>query len=195
MRSCRLIVIGLTILAASSLASCNGEPPNREMQQAQEAIEAARSAGAADYAADELSGAVDALKRSHEAAEVSDYRLALNNAIDARERAQAAARLAGKARESARSDANRAVADLTAALAESQARLKSSESSRVPVRRLAEPRKAVAAVERDLQEARTLFERGDYPTALARASAARVVLEGVSRDFDAIFKPPTRGRR
>ena len=75
-----------------SLVAC-GEPPDKEMHQAQGAIDAARAAGADTYAPDEFKAAVDALARAQDAVAQRDYRLALNNALDSRERAQNAARM------------------------------------------------------------------------------------------------------
>ena len=64
------------------------------MQQAEGAIEAARAAGADQgHAREELAGGRrEVLKRAGEAVTERDYRLALNHALDARERAQNAAR-------------------------------------------------------------------------------------------------------
>ncbi len=92
------------VVAALALASC-GSPPDREMQQAEGAIEAARAAGADQYARDEFAAAQDLLKRAGEAIAQRDYRLALNYALDSREQAQNAARLAadGKAMRARRS--------------------------------------------------------------------------------------------
>ena len=64
-----------------SLAAC-ADPPDREMQLAEGAINAARAAGAETYAQEELTAAQEALKRAHEAVEIRDYRLALNHALD-----------------------------------------------------------------------------------------------------------------
>ncbi len=55
----RLVIVILS-------ASC-AEPPNKEINQAQGAIDAARAAGADRFAAAEFSAATDALKRSEEA--------------------------------------------------------------------------------------------------------------------------------
>ena len=63
-----------------------GEPPSKEMHQAQGAIDAARAAGAERYAADTLAAAVKALAQADLAANQRDYRLALNHALDSRER-------------------------------------------------------------------------------------------------------------
>src|SRR5690606_23255882 len=81
----------LVILALAGVFGC-AEPPRKEMDQAQGAIDAARAAGADVYAADSLSEAITALTRADEAVAQRDYRQALSHALDARERAQAAAR-------------------------------------------------------------------------------------------------------
>ena len=91
-------------------AGC-AEPPHKEMNQAQGAIDAARAAGAEAYAAQELAAASDALKRSEEAVTQNDYRLALSLAIDSRERAQTAAKVAVENRAKARGNAERIVAE------------------------------------------------------------------------------------
>src|SRR5947207_13888678 len=88
----------LVLFALSSFA-CGGDPPDKEIQQAQDAIDKARAAGADRYAVEEYTAAVEALKNAHAAVDQRDYRLALNNALDSRERADNAAKLAidGKA--------------------------------------------------------------------------------------------------
>ena len=65
------------------------------MDQAQGAIDAARAAGAEQFAKEEFAAAVDSLRRSEEAVTQGDYRLALSLAIDGRGRAQNAAKLGG----------------------------------------------------------------------------------------------------
>src|ERR687887_2904186 len=92
-------------LAAALTAAACGDPPEKEMQQAQGAIDAARAAGADDYANEELTAAQAALKRANDAVEQHDYRLALNNALDARERAQNAAKQAADGKAVARTEA------------------------------------------------------------------------------------------
>src|SRR5690606_1094530 len=101
----------LVILMLAGVLGC-AEPPRKEMDQAQGAIDAARAAGADVYATDELSQAVSALTRADEAVAQRDYRQALSHAIDARERAQTAARDAANRKAEARSEADRAVQSL-----------------------------------------------------------------------------------
>ena len=80
------------ILAAVLVTACGGDPPNKEMDQAQGAIDAARAAGADRYATTEYTAANDALTRAQDAVGQRDYRQALNEALDSREHAQNAAR-------------------------------------------------------------------------------------------------------
>ena len=111
-------------------ASC-AEPPNKEMNQAQGAIDAARAAGADRFAAAEFTAATDALKRSEEAVAAGDYRQALSHAIDSRERAQNAAKMAVEGRADARGQAERAIAEVATLLSRAQAQLKDPDIARL----------------------------------------------------------------
>ena len=104
----------VVVVTSLVLLSACAEPPSKEMHQAQGAIDAAKAAGAGQYAADELKGAVDALAQSDVAVTARDYRLALSYALDSRERAQNAAKVAVDARAKARGDAERVLAEATA---------------------------------------------------------------------------------
>ena len=75
---CRAVLACLFVALAGACTS----PPNKEMDQAQGAIDAARAAGAEQYASTEFAAATTALKSANDAVEQGDYRLALNHAID-----------------------------------------------------------------------------------------------------------------
>src|SRR3954464_6741314 len=109
----RRLVLSLAVVAAIAGAAC-GDPPEKEMQQAQGAIDAARAAGADQYAHEEFAAAQEALKHANEAVEQRDYRPALNHALDSRERPQNAAKLAADGKAAARVDADRAISSATA---------------------------------------------------------------------------------
>ena len=193
--SCRIrVALPAIVVAALALASC-GSPPDREMQQAEGAIEAARAVGAETYARDEFAAAQDLLKRAGEAVAQRDYRLALNYALDSREQAQNAAKVAADGKAMARVEADRALTALAATLAAVQSRLKTAEAGRIPARTLAGPRKIAADGERHLQEARTAMERGDYAGVVATASAPRPLLADAERQLAAAVPTPARPRR
>ena len=188
--------LGLAFLvAASLLAIACGAPPDKELQQAQGAIEAARAAGADQYAHDEFVAAEDALKHAREAVDERDYRLALNHALDSLEHAQNAAREAADRKATARSDADRAIADATAALNRVRATLKTAETARVPARTSAEARRVITDSDGRLQKARAAFGRGDYLGAAAAVTGATPRLLATARDLDAAAAAAAKRRR
>jgi paraquat-inducible protein B len=177
------------------LAAC-AEPPNKEMNQAQGAIDAARAAGAEQYAGAELSGAIDALRRSEEAVAQNDYRLALSLAIDSRERAQAAAKTAVENRAKARGDAERIVAEVNSALTQARTRISDTALAKLPRRIASDVRTGLATAEKTMQEARAALAQDDYARATSAAEAVSTQIQETLATFD---KPapaaPARRRR
>jgi hypothetical protein len=188
----------LTLAFALAAGAC-AEPPNKEMHQAQGAIEAARAAGAERYAAAELAAAVKALAQADTAATQRDYRLALNHALDSRERAQSAAREAATGRASARSRAERLLAEVTTALATATGRLEAAQTAKLADDVLAAPRDQIAAVQEAVQEAGTALGREDYLGAAqaleGRADAVRAAIASIDAAIAAPPARPTRRRR
>jgi chromosome segregation ATPase len=192
----RVSVVAAFLLAVASVATIAcGAPPEKEIEQAQGAIDAARAAGAEQYARQEFTAAQDALKQAHEAVDQRDYQSALNHALDSRERAQNAAKEAADRKATARDDAQRALADLSGALTDVRVKLKAAESARVAAKTLAKPRQAIADGEQALQKARASFSQGDYPSvsSTARPAAARLVT--VAHDLEAVSAIVGRRRR
>jgi hypothetical protein len=185
----------LLVVSLCTASGACGDPPEKEMQQAQVAIDAARATGGDQYAHDEFTAAVDALKRAHEAADDRDYRQALNFALDARERAQLSAKESADNKAAARVDADRALAAANAALGVAQKRLAELENARVPAKVLADPRKQLEATERRVQEARAAFDRGDFPEATTAASASSQALSTLVSSLEAIVPAPPRRAR
>jgi hypothetical protein len=183
------------VLTAVLLTSACGDPPDKELQQARSAIESARGAGAEVYARDEFSAAETALKSATEAVDQRDYRLALNRALDARERAQNAEQEATSRKAAARTDASRAVAAAGRALDEARARLKAADAARVTARVVASARRSIADNEVAVQEARTAFGQGDFAHANEVAATATTQLRGLAKDLESATAPLSRRRR
>jgi hypothetical protein len=186
----RRVLLSLALVVAMTGTGC-GDPPDKEIQQAQAAIDTARTAGADRFARDEFTAAQDALKRAHDAVAQRDYRQALNNALDARERAQAAAKEAADRKTAARTEAQHALTDADAALHEARARLKTAETARAPAKTLSAARKTIADGEIAMQEAHTTFDRGDYLAAIDASRTAAGHLRETKRDLEST---PTTGR-
>lgn len=179
----RLLPFLPTLLAIVTIACA--EPPSKEMNQAQGAIDAARAAGADQYASAELNAAIESLARAEKAVAERDYRLALNYAIDSRERAQSAAKAAVDERTKARGDAERAVAEVDALLKRAQTRLNDPEIARLPARVVRDPRALVESTEKAVQEARSALANEDYAKAIELANGRAAELQAALASLDA----------
>lgn len=184
----------VAVTLALAIAAC-GDPPDKEIQQARGAIDAAKAAGADEYARDEVAAAEKALKAADDAVNDRDYRLALNNALDAREHAQAAAKQAGDGKAAARADADRILRDATQALGEAQTRLKAAEAARVSPRTLADARRLIADGADTVQKARTAFQAGQYADVADTVAGTTTRLLATARDLEAAAAAGARRRR
>jgi flagellar hook-basal body complex protein FliE len=164
------------LVAAVLVAGC-GDPPNKEMDQAQGAIDAARAAGADRYASTEYTAATDALKRAQDAVGQRDYRQALNEALDSREHAQNAAREAADTRAQLRGEVERDMAQIAALIAEANTRLNAATRARVPRRTIDGPRRELAAVDESVQKAGAAMRADDYLAARTELQGVRVRIE------------------
>ncbi len=165
------------------------------MNQAQGAIDTARAAGADKFAAAEFTAAVDALKRSEEAAGAGDYRLALNHAIDSRERAANAAKMAVDGRADARGHAERAIAEVATLLARAQMELQGPDLARLNARVLRGPRATVADKEKRVQEARAALKAQDYARVTQALNGAAAELQAALTEIDAAASPRPAPRK
>jgi hypothetical protein len=179
------------ILAAVLVSAC-GDPPNKEMDQAQGAIDAARAAGADRYATTEYTAATDALKRAQDAVAQRDYRQALNEALDSREHAQNAARAAADTKAQVRGEVERDMAQIAALIAEANTRLAAATRARVSRRVLDGPRAELAAVDESVQKAGAAMRADDY---LAARTDLQGVKERIERAMKAIPTPASQSSR
>ena len=167
------------VLVASLVAAGCAEPPQKELDQAQAAIEVAVSAGAEGFAAEVLTGARTALMQAHDAVNQRDYKLALSHALDSREKAQTAARAATDARSALRRNVEGALASVTTRLDRARDAL---EKGRPGLSR-ARLRRARATEEKltmSVQEARAAVDAQDY-------NKAQALLAGLQKDLDALL--------
>jgi hypothetical protein len=164
MPSSRRACLGLAVCFAALLTGC-AEPPNKELSQAQGAIDAARAAGAAEYAAEDFTAATDLLTRANQAVTERDYRAALSHALESSSRAQAAARAAVDGRVKAQVVAEQTIAEVTADVAQVRTLLAAPEARRVPPAARRRAQQAVAAADPALAATRTAVAKGDIAAA------------------------------
>jgi hypothetical protein len=173
----------LAFLTVSLLVSACAEPPTTEMDRAQGAIDAARAAGAEQYAAAEYSTATAALESAHDAVAARDYRLALNYALESHEHAQNAARETADTKARLRAEVERTVTEITALVADGQARMAAAGRAGVPRRLLTPAADALAAASASLQKAGEAVAAGNY---VAASAALEGVKEGAAKALAAI---------
>jgi len=169
-------LLGTLVCAVVLFAACS-EPPKKEIDQAQQAVDAARQAGAEQYAAEAFAAATAALQQAREAVDQRDYRLALSRAVDAGERAHEATTAATDNKAKARSQAEAAINTTNASVIHLQARVKVADEVRVPARELSPARAALKDAEGTMQKARALLAAGNY----SAATAAMAALDGQIR--------------
>jgi hypothetical protein len=182
------------MLALVLLAAC-GSPPNKEMDQAQGAIDAARAAGADRYATEEFTAAQRSLTLATQAVDQRDYRLALNHAIESREHAQAAAKGAAETQARLRADVERSRLEIMTLLAQANGRLGTAEKTRALRRIVTEARQALAAANADVQKADAAVLAQDFSAAQAALTGAKKRISQVITRLDAAMSGQSTRRR
>ena len=177
-------ILAILFLAGVLLVAC-AAPPTREMDEAQAAIESARSAGAEQYASDEYNAALVALKQARDAVGQRDYRRALDQALDSRERAQSAAKQTADQKARLRGGTERTLAEVTVLLDQTNGRLAEASAARVPRRTLMALHVTVVAVNNGVQEAGVALKAEEYEAAGEQLSVAAVQLRAVLEELDA----------
>lgn len=172
------------LLATLLVLPACAAPPNKELGQAQGALDAAKAAGAQQYAPAEYQTAADSLKAANDAVTQRDYRLALSNALDSRERAQNAARQAAETRARVRSEVERAMAEVAGLIAQANARVTAAEKSNIPRKNLREAQQLLARVNADVQKAGAAMEAEDYLAAQPALDGIKERIQQVSTLLD-----------
>jgi hypothetical protein len=184
----------VVLILALAFSGCS-EPPQKELDQAQAAIDAAKSAGADTYAADEYGAAVTALQKSHAAVDQRDYREALNYAIDARQRAGESAKQAGIAKGHTKTAAEKLVTECSTRVSQLDTDIKVAEGARVAPRDLRSPRRTLADAQNALQETRRSMEAGKYAEVASALTEVRRKLDAAIVAVDALRQRPPKHRR
>jgi hypothetical protein len=187
----RRLLIALLLLVA---AGCS-EPPQKEIDRAQSAIDAARAAGADQYATEEYTAAVGTLQKARASVEQRDYRQALSYAMDARQRALDASRQAEEGRSAARRAAEGLIAESSVRLSRLEKSIDRAEAGHVPAKDLRPARTAATRAQKALQEAGRLFEAGNYKDIANVLSEVRRNLDASIAAADALQQHPSRPQR
>ena len=168
------------------VASC-AKPPQPAIDAAMSAIEAAKQAGAADYAADDLRAVDDAkaaldaeLKaQSDKFALFRSYKKTEELVNDLKAKADTAAANAKTNMEQAKNDATTAIQNVTTALADAKAMLEKAPKGKGTAADLEALKADLTAAESSLNDANAAMQSGGYKDAKAKADAAATTIQNV----------------
>jgi hypothetical protein len=186
----RVLPIGLLLLA---LAGCS-EPPQKEIDEAKSAIDAARAAGAEQYAPAEYSGATATLDKARASVDERDYRQALSYAIDARQRAIEASRLVPEARAQLKAAAEAELKQAADSVAHLDSALRAAGDAGVRAQDLLPAHDALMAAKQVLQEARTTLDARKYAEANALLRGVREKLDAEAKSVSSISQRSRGGK-
>jgi len=178
-------------LCALLLCVACSEPPQKEIDRAQGAIDAARAAGAERYASEEFAAATTALQQAHDAVAQRDYRTALSRALTAHERAQESARQAADGKARARADAEVSHTAAANSLQQLRSTLETATAGKLTAQQLAPARAAAERIDATLQEARTHISNERYAEATATLKGVNAT---VTEQIRALNELSARGR-
>ena len=184
----------LVALLVSTLLPACAAPPNREIADAQNALAAARAAGAERHAPDAYGAAADAYRLANEAVMAGDYRLALNHALESRQRAEDAARESDDAQDRARADVQRSMVDVATSLALAGARIVDADRAGAPRQTIRALQEAVAEVNDDVQKAGAAMNAEDYAGAEPLLVSVKSRLDDVLRRLDEAIAAQSKKR-
>jgi len=180
-----------SLVLLALIASGCSQPPQKEIDQAQTALDAAKSAGAEKYASDEYRAASASLQKAHDSVDQRDYRQALNYAIDSRQRSQEATKLAAEGNVRARQEASQLVTDVGVHFSQARTRLQTLDPSGTS-KDLRLLRGMLLEAESSLQDARTQIRAGNYDRVAELVTHVRGIVDQANRLLDDVPQKPGR---
>ncbi len=187
-RTTRITLILTVVLLVAT--GCSG-PPQKEIDEAQTALDLARTAGADKFAPEEYTAATAGLQKAHAAVEQRDYNQALSFAIDARQRAQNAIRQAAEGKKRAQHAVETLYGDVASRANRLQALLR-IETGHAKPKDLREPRATLAEARKALQEASAAITLGNYEQGSKSLTEVRGKLDAAIHDVESISPRASR---
>jgi hypothetical protein len=178
---------GAVLLLAGLLCACD-QPPTRELGAAEAAVGAARKEGADVYAADRFREAETALSTARQKADQKDYRGALSAAVDAAEKAKAAATAVPSAKVLLKSAAETAQAEAQAALDEVEAVEQEAAKAKVPDTVFEAQRARLVEVKGALEAVTARLAADDLLGAQHAGAELKAKVGTLAADFRAAFE-------
>ena len=176
------------------LAAC-AAPPNKEIGEAQKALQAAKDAGAERYAFESYKAAAESYRVANEAVLNGDYRLALAKALESREHSQIATRDASDENVRAREQANQSFADVAALFGQISTRLEAADRAGAPRRVITDARRTLTQVNDNVQEARAAVKANQFAKAQPILATVKARLEKTLAALEAATPQSSKRRQ
>ena len=185
----------LAIIAAllSVLTACSG-PPQKEIDQARSALDAARAVGAERYAATEYAAAASSLDKANAAVSQRDYRQALNYALDSRQRAVEAERAAADGRARAKAQTEALYGEVASMTNRLQTALRTAETA-APAKILRAGQTSLRDARAHLQKASAAITAGNFEEAAKLLTDVRGKVNAALTDVQNIPRSKDKGPR
>jgi hypothetical protein len=186
----RRFAIGCLLLLT---AGCS-EPPQKEIDQAQAALDSAKAAGADRYASTEYVAAVSSLDKARAAVDQRDYRQALNYALDSRQRAGDAAKQAVDGKAQAKREVEALYGETATRANRLQTALRTAETGGAPAKSLKPGHATLADARASLQKASAAISAGNYDEATKLLTEVRGKVDPAIAETEKIPPRPARKR-
>ena len=183
----RVFSLFVVLLAVGLTLGCGGDPPKADLDAANQALQAAREAGAEKYAGGELASAQRAFDDAKGAYDLEAEKWFKNwdkvvkpGLADAASKANAAAASATEAKNAARSAAEAAIAEAAVAVEETRASLDSAPAGKGTEADIEQLQTDLGGADSELAAARVAVEGEEFEEATAKASSAMSTAEAVA---------------
>jgi hypothetical protein len=154
------------IIAAGLIVAGCAKPPTAEIADAENAVNAAAQAGAADFAPDELNIAQDALADARNKVAMKEYKAALAGALDAKAKAEAAQAAVASGKEAAKARAGEDIASVEGKLKELKAK-----SAKMTGKAGADMKSSIKTIDAEWTKVAEDYMNGNYTKVTGAASA------------------------
>ncbi|HJX71056.1 MAG TPA: hypothetical protein VJ346_03860 [Bacteroidales bacterium] len=176
----KTFVLGQLVLGLAIILSSCGKLPQADIDAANVAVDSAKIAGAEVYIADEFMAITDSLKSAMEKIEAQKSKSMFRNYGEASKQLQDVKTLAEQAKENAiikknqvKEEVQNILNEMSTLVTENKELIAKAPKGKEGKAALDEMKNELAVIETTITETVTLFENGDYMTAMEKITAAK----------------------
>ena len=188
----KTFVLGQLVLGLAIILSSCGKLPQADIDAANVAVDSAKIAGAEVYIADEFMAITDSLKSAMEKIEATKSKSMFRNYGEASKQLQDVKTLAEQAKENAiikknqvKEEVQNILNEMSTLVTENKELIAKAPKGKEGKAALDEMKNELAVIETTITETGTLFENGDYMTAMEKITAAKEKALSINNELKA----------